>query len=290
MKPVLEHLPKNTEESFVAILFDYNYYPNPWHFHPEYELVLVTESTGKRFIGEKISTFEPGDLAFIGPNLPHFYRNDSEYYEGKELRAKSIVVHFLESSFGEKFLSLPETKAIQALFLKSKRGLDITGETNKIVSAKLHELLELKDFDRWLKLLEILNILAHSNDCSLISSTDMTGINDKESDRMNRVLNYVMKNFQNQVSLTEAANIANMSENAFSRYFSLRSRKTFISFVNEVRLSHACKLLIENKANIVEICFQCGFNNLSNFNKHFKKMYNVNPSAYQKQYLKDQIS
>ena len=286
MKPVLEHLPKNTEESFVAILFDYNYYPNPWHFHPEYELVLVTESIGTRFIGDQISTFKPGDLAFIGPNLPHFYRNEPEYYKGQDLRAKSIVIHFLESSFGPNFFSLPETKSLQYLLSRSKRGLNITGETNKLVSKKIHELLEQKDLDRWLKLLDILNIMAKSTDLTYISTTDMTGVNEMESDRMNRVLNFVMKNFHQEINLRNAANIANMSENSFSRYFRLRNRKTFICFVNEVRLSHASKLLVQNNATIVEICFACGFNNLSNFNKQFKKVYKVSPSAYQRQYLK----
>lgn len=287
MKPVLEHLPKNTEESFVGIFFDYSYYPNPWHFHPEYELVLVTESIGTRFIGDQISTFKPGDLAFIGPNLPHFYRNEKEYYQGKNLRAKSIVIHFLESSFGTNFLALPETKSLQALLTRSKRGLNITGATNKQVSEQMHELLELKDLDRWLKLLDILNTLAKSNEYSYISATDMTGVNEMESDRMNRVLNFVMKNFHQEISLRDAADLANMSGNSFSRYFRLRNRKTFISFVNEVRLSHASKLLVENNATIVEICFECGFNNLSNFNKQFKKFYKASPSAYKKRYIKD---
>ncbi|HKZ38062.1 MAG TPA: cupin domain-containing protein, partial [Chryseolinea sp.] len=122
MKPVLEHLPLQPEESFVVKDFDYPYYPTPWHFHPEYEIVLVKESTGKRFIGDSISDFEPGDLAFIGPNLPHLYRNDSAYYqrENSSLRARSIVVHFLELSFGQDFFSLPETRPLQSLFSRSR--------------------------------------------------------------------------------------------------------------------------------------------------------------------------
>ena len=133
MNPVLEHLPKDAEESFVVKDFNYKFYPTPWHFHPEYEIVLVTESTGKRFIGDNISNFSAGNLALIGPRLPHLYRNDAEYYKrNSKLKARSIVVHFLETSFGSNFLSLPETKKIKSLLEKSSKGLEITGKTNKI--------------------------------------------------------------------------------------------------------------------------------------------------------------
>ena len=107
MKPALEHLPKEKNHSFVVKFFDYNYYPTPWHYHPEYEIVIVTESTGKRFIGDHISDFQPGNLAFLGPNIPHTYRNDDKYYEETSgLRAKSIVIHFTEDSLGDDFLLL----------------------------------------------------------------------------------------------------------------------------------------------------------------------------------------
>ena len=286
MKPVLEHLPKKSAESFVVEYFEFNYYPNPWHFHPEYELVLVTESCGKRFIGDRISNFIPGDLALIGPNLPHLYRNSDEYYHDKKLRASSIVVHFQESSFGENFFSLPETTALKTLFSNSCRGIDIKGETNRMVSQQMHEIMMLNDFPRWFKLLEILNVLLASDEYEYISGSGIKWTSEKESERMGKVINFVMKNFNKDISLSDAANVANMAENSFSRYFSQRARKPFIKYLNEVRLSHACKLLIDEKMSVVEICYECGFNNLSNFNKQFKHNLKASPSDYQKQYLK----
>lgn len=284
MKPIIDHLPKKADESFVVMNFDYDYYPTPWHFHPEYELVLVTESTGKRFIGDDISDFKPGNLALIGPDLPHLYRNDVEYYASDSiLRARSIVIHFLASSFGEDFLLLPESKKINALLAKSERGLQINGKANKEISVRMYELVDLKGFSRLLKLLEILHILSESNEYTFISETEVAGFNEKESERMNNILGFVMKNFKNNIRLKDAADIANMAENSFSRYFMLRARKSFTTFVNEVRLSSACKLLIENELNIIEICIECGFNNLSNFNRQFKKKYNLSPLAYRKQ-------
>ena len=289
MKPVLEYLPKDATESFVVKSFDYNYYPTPWHFHPEFEIVLVTESTGKRFIGDNISNFGPGNLAMLGPNLPHLYRNDAAYYEkDSKLHAKSIVVHFLKDTFGSGFFLLPETKKIKQLLFKCTNGLQITGNTNKTVSMKLIELTALTGFSRCLKLFEILHVLSESKEYKSISSGGIVGINEKESARMDNVLEFLMKNFSENISRADAAKVAHMTENAFSRYFSQRTRKTFASYLNELRLSHANKLLPETDKSIAEICYECGFNNLSNFNRQFKLVNGINPMTYRKQHLEKQ--
>jgi AraC-like DNA-binding protein len=279
MKPVLEYLPRNDGESFVTRHFEYSYYPTPWHFHPEYELVLVTESTGKRFIGDAISEFKPGDLALIGPYLPHHYRNDPKYYEKKSKRkARSIVVHFREDSFGEHFFKLPETEKIQELLTRSYKGMDIKGKTNQIISKKLFELVEAKSMNRWMLLLEILHILSDSSDLKFICNEVIRGQNATETNRMNRVIDFVIKNFNREISLSEAAGEAHMAENSFSRYFSRRTRKSFTSFVNEVRLNHASRLIAETNKSITEISLDCGFNNLSNFNRQFRKLYKNSPN------------
>ena len=285
MKPVLEYLPRNSGESFVTKFFDYIFYPTPWHFHPEYELVLVTESAGKRLIGDHISDFAPGDLALIGPYLPHTYRNDPPYYEADSgLRAKSIVVHFKEDSLGEGFLSLPEAQKISNLLSRSAKGFAITGKTNQLVSEKLHELIDEKGLSRWLILLEILNILADNRDLSYICNSVITGQNANETARMNKIIDFVIKNFNREILLSEAAGMVNMAENSFSRYFSQRTRKSFTGFVNEVRLNHASKLLIETSKSVTEICMESGFNNLSNFNRQFRKVYGKNPLSFKKLY------
>jgi AraC-like DNA-binding protein len=285
MKPVLEYLPKDGEESFVVKFFEYKFYPTPWHFHPEYEIVLVTESTGKRFIGDSVSNFNPGNLALIGPNLPHLYRNDAGYYHpSSKLRATSVVVHFLDTSFGDNFLSLPETNKIKQLLAKSVRGLDFNGKTNLILSDKLVELTKLNGFSRYIKLLEILQIMSETKEFNFISGGGITGLNEKESERMDDVLKFVMKNFGEDISLQDAARVANMAENSFSRFFKQRTRKTFTGYLAELRLSHAAKLLIENNKPIVDICYECGFKNLSNFHRYFKIMHGNTPLSYRKTY------
>ena len=290
MKPVLEHLPVGVEESFVIREFAYDYFPTPWHFHPEFELVLVVEGTGKRFIGDQVGHFEAGNLAFLGPGLPHLYRNDAAYYHHEpERKAKSVVIHFLETSFGRNFLDIPETRKIKGLFAKSARGIDIRGNTNKIITRKMFALLSLHGFSRWLCLLDILNTLAESKELRYISCAEVSGQNETESIRMNKIFEFVLKNFSREIRISEVANLVNMAENSFSRYFSNRTRKTFSAFVNEIRLNNACGMIIENENNISEICFESGFNNLSNFNRHFKKKYKCSPLAYRCEYLKGSL-
>ncbi|MBL7740929.1 MAG: AraC family transcriptional regulator [Chitinophagaceae bacterium] len=287
MKPALEHLPREKEDSFVVKYFDYNYYPTPWHYHPEYEIVMVTESTGKRFIGDHIIDFKPGNLAFIGPNIPHTYRNDDKYYEeGSVLRAKSIVIHFTEESIGHDFLALPEARLINKLFEKSLSGLDVAGETHQKISNKLYDIVSLSGLKRWLCLAEILNDLAESKTLSPITRSSHVGYNERESKRLCSVFDWITTHFEQEITLSQAAVIAGMNENAFSRFFSLRTRKTFSGFVQELRLQKAAKLLVENDMSITEVCYECGYNNVSNFNRQFLNHYQMNPMKYRKAFLK----
>jgi len=286
MKPALEHLPKEKDNSFVVKFFDYNYYPTPWHYHPEYEIVMVTESTGKRFIGDHISDFQPGNLAFLGPNIPHTYRNDEKYYADKSpLRAKSIVIHFTESSLGNDFLELPESRPLQRLFEESLHGLDIFGETHESISKKLYAIVKLSGLKRWLCLVDILLELSESKTLTPITKSTHIGYNEKESKRLCCVFDWITSNFEKDIKLAEAAQIAQMNENAFSRFFSLRTRKTFSGFVQELRLQKAAKLLVENDMTITEVCYECGYNNVSNFNRQFLNHYQMNPMKYKKMFL-----
>jgi AraC-like DNA-binding protein len=286
MKPALEHLPKEKDHSFVVKFFDYNYYPTPWHYHPEYEIVLVTESTGKRFIGDHISDFHPGNLAFLGPNIPHTYRNDDKYYEKNSvLRAKSIVIHFTTASLGYDFLKLPEAAPLNKLFERSQYGLDIGGKTQGYISDKLHEIVSLSGMKRWLCLAEMLLEIAGSKNISHITKMPQAGFNEKESTRLCKVFDWVTTNFDKEIRLSEAAQIAEMNENAFSRYFSQRTRKTFSEFIQELRLKKAAKLLVENDMTVTEICYDCGYSNISNFNRQFLNHYQMNPLKYRKAFL-----
>lgn len=288
MNPNIEHLPKETQESFVVKYFDYPYFPTPWHYHPEFEIVLVTESVGKRYIGDSITDFEKNDLAIIGSNLPHTYKNDDSYLQKDSTkRAKSIVIHFSKNSLGHDFLSLPEAKQISYLLDNCKGGFDIKGKTNKKVRKIMKKMLDQKGILRWQSLLKVLTLISVSEDLAQISNANLVGVNDKESQRLSKIVGYINSNYMNEIKIADIAKITNMTETSLSRFFIQRTRKSLSAFLMEIRLHNACKMLQKNNLNISEIGYQNGFNNLSNFNRQFKKYYSCSPKEYRSQFLEN---
>ncbi|HYG19177.1 MAG TPA: AraC family transcriptional regulator, partial [Ohtaekwangia sp.] len=174
---------------------------------------------------------------------------------------------------------------IRALFDRTRQGMEITGGTNETVTRKLYQLLALDGLQRWLKLVEILEVIAASADYRIISTQPVTGRHEKDSQRLSMAVEWVMKSFHEDIRLEDIARAANMSVASFSRYFKQRTRKTFSSFVTEVRLGQAARLLQEDQSSIAGICYASGFNNLSNFNRLFKKFYRMSPLQYKRQYL-----
>jgi AraC-like DNA-binding protein len=288
MNPSIEHLPREKQESFVIKGFDYQYFATPWHYHPEYEIVLIIESEGKRYIGDSISDFKKKDLAIIGSNLPHTYKNDLSYYQKDSTkRAKSIVIHFCKNSLGSDFLSLPEAQNIKYLLDNCSGGLDIKGKTNQRVRKIMKKMLSQKGISRWQSLLKILVLLAESKDLEQISNSNLEGFNDKESERLAKVFEYLYSNYMNEIKLADIAKLTNMAETSFSRFFIQRTKKSLSEFLMEIRLHNACKMLQKNNLNISEIGYQNGFNNLSNFNRQFKKHYLHSPREYRSQFLEN---
>ncbi|BDD02852.1 AraC family transcriptional regulator [Aureibacter tunicatorum] len=288
-KPLLFKIPSSEKESFRVQYEDQPYFYDPLHFHPELQLTYILESNGTFFIGDNIKNFKAGDILLIGANLTHVFRNDKLYYEdsNEEVRAKAISVFFTETSFGADFFELPEAAKIKDLIKKSGRGLKITGETRDLIAPLLETLKDLEGFFRIIKMLEILNLIAENleSDVEYLSSLSYSKfLKESDSKKINDVFEYVMQNFSENIKLSDVADIANMSVTSFCRYFKLRTRKTFSLFLNEIRVGHACKLLKENKYNISEICYECGFNNISNFNRQFKAITNYTPTEYKKKF------
>ncbi len=262
-----------------------NYFDKPWHFHKEYELVLIENSEGTRFIGDHVTNFRNGNLVLIGPNVPHMYRNNEQYYENKGLVAKSIFIHFTDDFLGKSFFDLPEMKLVRRLLDKSSLGIDIKGEVNQYIREKLIDMQHAPPTRRLLSLLDILSYLAASSDLKYILSSGFTANNSYDTDRINTVLQFIMNHYTNEIYMEEIASKLNMSIASFSRYFKYHTRKTFSHYVTEIRIGHACRLLMEDNYNISEICYSCGFDNLSNYYRHFKKHVGVSPKEYKKRFL-----
>ena len=286
MKPVLEKVTPNTKHSFALKEEILPYIEIGWHFHPEYELTLFTESTGKRFIGDHTANFGPGDLLLIGPDLPHYMRNDEIYYAGHiHLRIRAVVVHFAENFLGDRFFDTPEMKSIQNLLQRSGRGLHIYGETQEEVAPKMEKLLHLEGYERLRCLLDILHLIAYSDKVSVLSSQGFQHTFSKEDAvRINMVYNFLLQHFSEPISLTDAAELINMNTSAFCKFFKKRTGKTFSQALNEIRIGHACKLMIEQGVSVSEVCYQSGYNSLSYFNRRFKLITNYSPLAYRRRF------
>jgi AraC-like DNA-binding protein len=285
MRPQLYKLPLTPDTSFLYIDEECNYFDKPWHFHKEYELVYIDKTKGTRFIGDQVSFFDDGDLVLLGPNIPHLYRNSDNYYKNNKLRAKSIFIHFTEDFLGNSFFDLPEMKQVKKLLEKSELGIEITGITNDLVKRKLIEMKGLKPVNRLMKLLEILIVLSNSKDLKAMLSKAFTANSTKDTDRIDQVLQFILKNYKNDIYIEEIASQLNMSIASFSRYFKHHTHKTFSNYVTEIRISHACRLMMDSHYNISEICYLSGFENQSNFYRHFKKFTGVIPKEYKARFL-----
>lgn len=286
MKAILQKVPVFTDASFAVQVFSSPYFDTPWHFHPEYELVLVLEGEGTRFVGDSIMDFAPGDLVLLGANLPHWYRNSAAYYTGNPaLTAKSIVVQFSRDFLGHAFFALPEATDIRKMLDKANHGIRICGDTREKLSTLMHEMVNSHGMERILQLLSILHTAAESADYRLLSSRGPTGINMKDSERINRIHEFVMRHFTDPISTCEVSHAVNMSPSAFCRYFKKRTRKNFTHFLNELRIGYACKALQEDDHSITEICFMSGYNSISYFNRQFKAFKKKTPQAFKQEYL-----
>ncbi|WP_153801086.1 AraC family transcriptional regulator [Foetidibacter luteolus] len=290
MRPILRKVDIGYDASFSIREDIYPYLYNHWHYHPEVELTLIRKGTGVRLVGDSMEQFDDGDLILLGANLPHMWRSDAAYFKGlPDLHIEAIAIHFREDFWGSDFLNLPELRGIRELLQKSKRGLKITGKAKQTVSAKMEAALNATGVQRIEYLLGMLNVIAACTDSLSLSSAGFGKTYDlQNTDKINLIYTYTFNNFQQKISIQEAAAAANISPHSFCRYFKTRTLKTYWQFVQEVRIGYACRLLIENKLGVSQICFNCGYNNLSNFNRQFKAVTGKTPLQYVKEYLRRQ--
>ena len=277
MKPLIEKLPLSEDRSFVAQTHRTPNFEVPWHQHVEYELILFTEGAGLSFIGNYVGEFEKGDIFFLGSNVPHTFQKSHA-----DLITSAVVVHFKENFWGEEILNLPESKSIKRLLQRSMNGLKINGKTKDILQPLIRSLETEKGFWRITKLCECLSILSETKEYITVSTQEIKALNSRDKDRIDSVFQYTMENFKEPIKLSLISKKAGMSIPAFCSYFKKRTKKTYIDFVNEVRIGYACKLLLTTQMSVLQICFECGFNTIANFNRQFLKIKKTTPSQYRK--------
>jgi AraC-like DNA-binding protein len=262
-----------------------NHFDPVWHAHSEYQLFVVLDGTGTRFIGDSIKSFKPGELILTGSHLPHVWRSDDAYFQKKsKLKVRGIVI-YLDENFLGNILEKDEMPLLKKLFAKSMRGLEFYGPRKNEVITMMKELVDMKGIGSVIQLLHILEKLAEMKEYHYISSTAYDDpFHQHETDRLNKVYEYAFQNYRKKVSLKDFADLLNMTPTSFSRYFKMKNNKPFSQFISEIRIKHACEMLNETDESISQICYECGFNTLSNFNKQFKEVMLKKPTQYRKEF------
>lgn len=250
----------------------------PLHYHEEMELNYISNASGaRRVVGDHIEEIGDAELVLIGSNLPHVW--ETHKLGGKDIH--EVTIQFHKDLFDEKFLRRNQLRVIRDMFEKAKCGILFSKETTAIVGQRLVKLNKKHGFDSVLELMSILHDLSTSRDMRTLSDSTFSNAEfSYNSRRVEKVMEYINANFDKQVSLAEVAKIANMTEVSFSRFFKSRTGISFIDNLIDIRLGHASRKLIDTTETVAEVAYNCGFNNISNFNRIFKKKKGCTPKEF----------
>lgn len=283
MKVFFEQLTPGIESSIRLIDLKTDSFDGPYHYHPELELTWIRKGSGKRFIGGSVSDFEEDDLVLVGANVPHCWQSNNPVISGN---AKAIVIQFLPDFAGESFLLLPELTKVQNLLNKSFAGILVKGAEKRRIISKMRLCASAEGLGRLIQFIEIIDLIANSDEVELIDSKYIGKVQSAaDSERFQKVFSFLIQNYQNEISLETIAGVANLTPTAFCRYFKKVTRKTLVEIVTEFRINQACQLLGNSEKPVSDICFECGFGNISYFNKTFKAITGNTPMQYRKLFL-----
>lgn len=288
MKAVEYRAPRDIDKSFAVFPEVGKFFPCPWHYHPEYELVLVNKSSGRRMVGDHIGYFDDNDLVLMGPNIPHVWVNDATYVNGEaDYLADAVVIHFLEDFlFGQRIFTLPELDSLKRVLGASRRGIVIHGKARVEINQIMRKMLRQNGIQRLSSLFSIFDILNQTDELEPLASPNYmmhTQQSSTATNRHSKITDYIMRNFDKEITLNEVASEASMATTTFCNFFKTHYRMTFVEYLNTIRVAHVCKLLAEDSdRNVVEIAYECGFNNLANFNRQFKRLKGMSPTEYRK--------
>lgn len=286
MKPLYQDLPFPIDSHIHYYIEDLPHFIVPWHYHPAIEIMYITRGIGTRFVGDCIEQYEEGDVCMIGPNLPHEWRNDDAYFDKESgLRATCICLFFKREIFDPNFIRLPEMNNIRDLIERSRRGLKFTGKSKLEITRFIRSSVNDVGVRKVTNFLTLLELMATSTEYELLASVGFTNsVNSEDFERFNKVYKFLVKNFATSIRLEEVSTLVGLTPTAFCRYFKERTKKTFVEYLNEMRIGYSKKLLLENKMKISTISGEVGFPNLSNFISQFKKVTGMSPSQFQKQF------
>lgn len=276
MKVLPFKIPKPEQEAIVfQIDYEETFY-DKLHQHEEIQISIIVEGEGTLIVGDTINHYNKGDVLVIGSDLPHVFKSDVSASSVSHM----LSLFFTKTSFGPQFFELEELKELQKFFKRSKHGFKVTTKQKPIIEL-FFQLEKASKLNRFLILFQVLKLVASSNYKSLSSFVYDKKFTINEGSRMRNVFDYTMDHYKSEITLDTIAEVANMTKNAFCKYFKKRTNKTYITFLNELRIEYAGKLLASNKEfSIAEIAEFSGFNNLSNFNRQFQAIKRQSPREY----------
>lgn len=282
MEIVYENIFVPHRHSFITRKLQMDPNSHKIHSHKNFELNYITSGSGKRIVGNRISAYSKGDLVLLGPEIPHCW--DVLEYD-KDVPPECIVTHFYENIIGSDFFKIPELENVVDLLKSSGNGILFKGKNSEKVGLVLRKMVNLKGLDLYIELLNVFNLLLQIDDREdLAYPSSLQGVHLKDQKQINKIYEYVFKNIRTGISLKEAASLVFMEPGSFCRYFRKKTNKTFMDYVKSVRIGIAAKLLAETDKQITQICYECGYNNLANFNHYFKTIMQKTPSEYRKDF------
>lgn len=259
-------------------------YGTPWHFHPEMEFALVRKSAGYRVVGDNVTNLRAGDLVLIGSGVPHVF-----YHDKSTGAADALIIQFNANFAGESLVQHPDFQPIQRLFKRASRGFKIVGALREETARQLEELPAFRPLRRIAKLLEILdNLAAAQGLVPLCAPGYVAPIDLRDQDRVGRVMQFIHTQIRKAVNRREVAEVAALSEGAFSRFFRKCTGRTLPAYLNEIRLGRAARLLLETDIRVSDVASECGFTNLSNFNRRFFAWKRMTPVAFRRKVVDSQ--
>ena len=285
MTAQFEKIIERNGESFFIGIFQDNLDKSTWHYHNNFEISFITEGSGNRIVGDSIEEFQPGDLAFIGPNLPHVWIADKETRMLSRRTLEMVFLQFNLNVLSDQLLSLPEFSNVKRALVLSERGIQIIGDTLNQVSEVMLQLPYLESFERMIHFFILMDLIGKSKTNVQLASKEYLKIRFTTGNkRVAAIHEYLMNNYRNEVDLKRLAELVNMAEGSLCRFFKMNMGITIFEYLNKIKTEFACKLLMDPDLSIIEVSFDSGFNNISHFNKQFKKITGVSPSEYRKQF------
>lgn len=287
MKPILRKFSPTDSQSFYVQRVRGRDMENPWHYHPELEIVYIKRSAGSTAVGDYIGNFESGDVFMYGANLPHTTVHEPHYLQARKNAGEAITIHFLPHSIGKDFFSTPEMNAVHKLMhVTACRGIILKGKLRDRVIRYMEEIPDLGPGKKMIFLLMILDEIAHSNEIHTLAGKGYSySSNEHDNYRLKAVYDFTFTNYHRQIYIEELAQITHLTKQSFCRFFKTTNRKTYFQFLMEVRIGQACRLLADEKLLMTDIISRCGYNNMAHFIRQFKKVTGKNPLQYKKHML-----